>query len=132
MVFALPVTAAEVVCQHPTIAPASREPLVTRGPTEIVVGIYWQGGAYVPHCRQEPHGPDAGTVTVWAGGKKVASETLKRDGVLFRLHVKPGTYRISGSDSGFTANSAPSGPLTARVTVTAGHTVRQDLFVDVP
>jgi hypothetical protein len=63
-------------CAKPTLAVAPREPYVTRGPTEVVVGLYVQGGAFIPNCPQEPRGPDGGTVTVSAHGKIVARETL--------------------------------------------------------
>ena len=51
-------------CPKSVVAVAPREPYVTRGPTEVVVGLYVQGGAFVPNCPQEPRGPDGGTVTV--------------------------------------------------------------------
>src|SRR5579859_6924050 len=83
-------------CPKPIVAVAPRQPYVTRGPTEVVVGLYVQGGAFIPNCPQEPRGPDGGTVTVTAdGGKVVARKTLRGAGKLFVLPVAPGSYTIS-------------------------------------
>jgi hypothetical protein len=129
-VFATVVSPAAVRCVKPTIAPAKREPLVTRGPTEIVVGLYWQGGAFIVGCPQEPHGPDAGTVTVSAGRRVVARETLAHAGKLFALRVAPASYTITAENS--TLGGGGGGQLRARVKVASGRTVRRDLFLDVP
>jgi hypothetical protein len=114
-------------CPKPTVAVAPREPHVTRGPTEVVVGLYVQGGAFVPNCPQEPRGPDGGTVTVRArGGKIVVRRTLSAAGKLFVLPVAPGSYTISAR----IANGVRLRPVS--VTVRKGYTVRRDLFEDVP
>ncbi|MGD0981063.1 MAG: hypothetical protein ABR946_06230 [Solirubrobacteraceae bacterium] len=114
-------------CPRPAIAVAPREPYVTRGPTEVVVGLYVQGGALIQGCRQQPRGPDAGTVTLRAPtGAIVASQTLRDAGKLFVLHVGPGTYTL-GARMGDGLRL-----LATSVTVREGRTVRQDLFEDVP
>jgi len=123
LAFALVLTQ-RMPCEKPTVAVAPREPYVTHGPTEIVVGLYVQGGALIPGCRPEPRGPDAGTVSVTAQGKVVARQTLHASGKLFVLRVAPGHYTIEARDS------APLRPVA--VTVRKGQTVRQDLFTDVP
>jgi hypothetical protein len=114
-------------CPKPSIAVAPREPYVTRGPTEVVVGLYVQGGPFIPDCRQEPQGPDGGTVTLRSrGGTIVASQTVHGAGKLFVRHVAPGTYTLGAQrGDGIRLRSAS-------VTVREGHTVRQDLFEDVP
>jgi hypothetical protein len=114
-------------CPKPTVAVAPREPYVTRGPTEVVVGLYVQGGALIPDCPQKPRGPDGGTVTVSArDGKVVARETLGAAGKLFVLRAQPGSYTISAKIAG--------GVRLPRVLVTVrqGYTTRRDLFEDVP
>jgi hypothetical protein len=114
-------------CPKPTVAVAPREPYVTRGRTGLVVGLYVQGGAFIPNCPQEPRGPDGGTVTVSArGGKVVARETLGVAGKLFALRLVPGNYTISAKIT----NGVRLRPVA--VTVRSGYTVRQDLFEDVP
>jgi hypothetical protein len=114
-------------CPKPTVAVAPREPYVTRGPTEVVVGLYVQGGAIIPSCPQEPRGPYGGTVTVSAhGGRIVARETLHAAGKLFVLRVAPGSYTIGAKF----ASSVRVQPVSA--TVREGYTTRHDLFEDVP
>jgi len=124
-VFALAVAQTQrVACPKPTVAVAPHEPYVTRGPTEIVVGLYIQGGPFIPGCHQEPRGPDAGTVTVSAHGRVVEHETLRSAGRLFVLRVAPGRYTV-----------AAPGSLRRQsvvLTVHQGQTVREDLFADVP
>jgi hypothetical protein len=115
-------------CPRPTIAVAPREPYVTRGPTEVVVGLYVQGGAFIPACHNAAvHGPEAGTVTVRArGGTIAAQETLQGTGKLFALRVEPGSYTISARFAGGVRVPGLS------VTVRRGYTTRHDLFEDVP
>ena len=114
-------------CPKSTVAVAPREPYLTRGPTEVVVGLYVQGGALIPNCPQEPRGPDGGTVTVSAhGGKIVARETLRAAGKLFVLPIAPGIYTLSAMIAG-TVRLLP-----VSVTVRRGYTIRHDLFEDVP
>ena len=114
-------------CPKSAVAVAPREPYVTRGPTQVVVGLYVQGGALIPNCPQVPRGPDSGTVTVSAhGGKIVARETLATAGRLFVLPVAPGNYTISAKIAGGVRLPPVS------VTVRKGYTVRHDLFEDVP
>jgi hypothetical protein len=121
------VRAQHAPCPKPTVAVAPREPYVTRGPTQVVVGLYVQGGALIPNCPQEPRGPDPGTVTVSAhGGRIVARETLSAAGKLFVLAVAPGNYTISAK----IANGVRLRSVS--VTVRAGYSVRRDLFEDVP
>jgi hypothetical protein len=125
--FFAPVTATQyAACPKPAVAVAPHEPYVTRGPTEIVVGLYVQGGAFDPNCRrQPPRGPYGGTVVVrGASGAVVARETLRVSGKLFVIHVAPGRYTISTQRGGFVEPES--------VTVRAGYTVRRDLFEDVP
>jgi len=89
-------------CPAPTVAVPSSEPHVTPGPAGLVAGIYIQGGAIVPGCKMLPRGPYAGTVTVFdAGtGARVASETLRADGRLFRIALAPGTYTVRAREHG--------------------------------
>src|ERR1700684_508571 len=83
-------------CPKSTVAVAPREPYVTHGPTEVVVGLYVQGGALIPNCPQQPRARDADTVTVRAnGGGIVARETLGPAAKLFVLRVAPENYTIS-------------------------------------
>jgi hypothetical protein len=112
----------------PTVALPRHEPLVTRGPTELIAGLYVQGGAFIVGCPQRPRGPYAGTLTATSvrTGRRVARETLTKPGKLFVLALAPGRYVLRATESGG-LRGAP-----VRVTIPAHRTVRQDVFIDVP
>src|SRR5579871_5540468 len=120
--------AAGTGCGDPAVPVPRTEPHVTAGRSAFVAGIYLQGGAVLPGCRFEPHGPYAGTVPVFdaATGARVASQTLRADGRLFRIPLAPGTYTVRAR----ARRGWRLGPLT--VTITAGHRTRDDFFLDVP
>jgi hypothetical protein len=125
---ALTARSASVACVTPTVAVPRHEPRLTRGPTELVSGLYVQGGAFIVGCPQGPRGPFAGTLSAISTrtGKRVARETLTRPGKLFVLTLAPGSYLLRATDAGGLA-AAP-----VRVTIPAHRTVRQDVFIDVP
>ena len=117
-----------VVCVAPTVAVPAHEPRVTRGPTELVAGLYIQGGAFIPGCPQQPRGPYAGTLTATnvRTGRVAARVTRRRPGRLFVVPLAPGTYSVSATTSGGLRT------VPARVTIRSHRTVRQDVFADVP
>jgi hypothetical protein len=119
---------ATVACSAPSVPVAPHEPVLTRGPTELVAGLYVQGGAYIVGCPQQPRGPFAGTLTATSTqtGRIVARETLRQPGKLFVLKLAAGSYVLRATNS--------SGLLAApsRVRIPAHRTVRQDVFIDVP
>ena len=119
---------AGTACPAPTVAVPAHEPQLTPGRSELVTGIYVQGGAVLPGCRMLPRGPYAGTVTVFdaSTGARVASETLHVDGRLFRIALAPGTYTVRAKERG----GLRIRPMT--VTIAPHHRVRDDLFIDVP
>jgi hypothetical protein len=117
-------------CATPTVPIPANEPVVTSGPTEVISGLYVQGGALIPNCPQTARGPYAGTLTATSISTTAANRswhvTTHKDGELFVLKLAPGIYNLQASTTG--------GERTASQTVkiTAGHSVRQDVFVDVP
>jgi hypothetical protein len=116
-------------CPMPRIPMPAVEPRVVTGPPELVSGLYLQGGPLPPiGCHPEPHGPLAGTLTVYDAktGRRVAHETLRHAGQLFTIALHPGSYRVSAVDSG----GLRTRPQT--VTIPSHRTVRQDVFLDVP
>jgi hypothetical protein len=108
-----------IACPVTTIPPAPREPYVRPGPTELVVGVYLQGGAFIPNCPPPIHGPETGTVTLTRNGVVVARQTITRSR-LFAFHVRAGRYVIT---------TPRAAPVTVRVR--AGYTTRRDVFIDV-
>jgi hypothetical protein len=119
---------ATVACSVPTIPVPAHEPVLTRGPSELVAGLYVQGGAYIVGCPQQPRGPYAGTLSAISTqtGRVVARETLHQAGKLFVLKLPPGSYTLRATNSSG-LRAAPS-----RVRIPAHRSVRQDVFVDVP
>jgi hypothetical protein len=116
-------------CPHPTVRVPPGEPVYRAGPTELVSGLYVQGGAVpAPPCKPKPRGPYAGTITVTdsATGDAVASKTV-RDGHLAHIPLAPGRYKISGQFSGGGMTS-----YSPTVKVRQGYRLRQDVFEDVP
>lgn len=115
-------------CPHPSIPVPANEPVYSSGPTELVSGLYVQGGAVPPPpCKPEPRGPYAGTVRVAdpRTGRMVAHQSV-RDGHLAHIQLPAGLYNVTGHFSGgFTTQAV-------KVRVKGEHKVRQDLFEDVP
>jgi hypothetical protein len=100
----------------------------TAGTTEVVSGMYIQGGAVPPPpCKPKPRGPYAGTIRIFSvqTGKQVAHQTVT-NGQLAHIRLAPGTYNLRGHfSSGFTSASV-------KVKIRQGYKTRQDAFEDVP
>lgn len=116
-------------CPHPAIPVPPNEPVYSSGPSELVSGLYIQGGAIPPPpCRPQPRGPYAGTIKVTdpRTGALVARWSV-RSGHLAHIKLAPGRYTVSGHISG----GAPT-TTSPTIRIRRGHKVRQDLFEDVP
>ena len=116
-------------CPHPSIRVPPNEPVYRDGPTELVTGIYVQGGPVPPPpCKPEPRGPYAGTITVTnaSTGATVATQSVA-NGHLAHIPLAPGRYQVSGQiTGGGSTNYNPT------VRIRRGLKVRQDVFEDVP
>ena len=122
-----PVAAAD--CPHPSVPVPPNEPVYRAGPTELVSGLYIQGGPVPrPPCKPEPRGPYAGRITVSNAktGRTVASQSV-RNGHLAHIRLAPGRYKVSGKFAG--GGRASYSPT---VRVRRGYKVRQDVFEHVP
>jgi len=74
---------ATVACSAPTIPVPPHEPVLTRGPSELVAGLYVQGGAFIVGCPQQPRGPFAGTfVDRWDQKRVMVASDLIRAGLV--------------------------------------------------
>ncbi len=121
--------ASRAVCPHPTVPVPRHEPVYRPGPTELLSGLYIQGGAVPqPPCKPKPRGPYAGKITVTnpETGAVVATKSVK-NGHLAHIGLPAGIYNVSGQISGGGPTLSASG-----VKVRKGYKVRQDLFEDVP
>lgn len=117
--------------------PPNGEPIVKRGPTRLVTGLFLVGGPLVefsaPRCAFPPASPWAGTITVTdaATGAIVATQTVAED-QLARIDLAPGTYTISGTFADASTNVDDIGATPQTIVVPSGKTVRQDITADVP
>jgi hypothetical protein len=114
--------------------PPPGEPIIKSGPTELITGLFIEGGALIersaPNCKTLVGTSSAGTVTVTNSvGSVIANDVALSAGHLLYLNVPAGVYTISGVVAG--GNFAEKvGPIT--VSVGAGQIVRQDLVLSVP
>jgi hypothetical protein len=111
--------------------PPPGEPILKPGPTELITGLFIEGGAYIersaPNCKTPVGRSSAGTITITNSvGTVLANNTALTAGQLLYVNVPAGTYTFSGVFAG--GNKV--GPTT--VTVPSGEIVRQDLVLDVP
>jgi hypothetical protein len=113
--------------------PPAGEPLVKRGPTELVSGLFLAGGplSRSPRCRSGTPSPGTITVTSSTTGAVVASDNVAR-GQLATIPLAPGTYTIQGTFGNAFTNGQAMKTQPQQVTITAGYTVRQDVVVAIP
>jgi hypothetical protein len=111
--------------------PPPGEPLISAGPTELISGLFIEGGPYVmrsaPTCKDVAETSSPGTITVTdAAGTVIVNREVLARGELLHVKVAPGRYTITGN---LTKNNK-LGPVTVKVP--NGDTVRQDLTLQVP
>jgi hypothetical protein len=120
------------LCTGPAgLGPPPGEPIEKPGATELVTGLFVEGGPLVfrsaPNCEALVGKSTSGTITVVNSvGTVLANNMAVSAGQLLYVNVQPGTYTVSGKLSGGTA----IGPIT--VTVPSGEIVRQDLVLQAP
>jgi hypothetical protein len=68
-----------------------------RGPTELVAGLYVEGGPLQtsPHCRNAL--PQGGTLTVSSSAGEIVASRRVRDGHFAIFPLAPGSYVLAGS-----------------------------------
>jgi len=112
--------------------PPAHEPRVKRGPTELVSGLFLDGGPLrrAPRCRSGT--PWAGTIAVANQAGKVIASDKVHTGKLARIRLAPGTYTIHGTFADATRNGQPIETEPQTVTITAGETVREDVVANIP
>lgn len=112
--------------------PPAHEPRVKRGPTELVSGLFLDGGPlrHAPRCRSGT--PWAGTITVTNPAGMVIASDKVHAGKLARIRLAPGTYAIHGTFANATRNGQPIETEPQTVTITAGETVREDVVANIP
>jgi len=111
--------------------PPPGEPILKPGPSEIITGLFIEGGAVIersaPNCKTPVGKSDGGNITITnSAGTVIANNMALTAGQLLYVNVPAGTYAVMGVFAG--GNKV--GPIT--VTVPSGEIVRQDLVLDVP
>jgi hypothetical protein len=112
------------------------EPVRTTGQTELVSGLYLDGGPHrfrsAPHCASLSGTPGAGTITVTepASGAIVATETVA-DGQLAKIRLSAGTYTITGTFANASRDGQHIQSPPQTVTIRSGQTVRQDVSANI-
>jgi hypothetical protein len=111
--------------------PPAGEPIIKSGPTELISGLFLEGGPYfirsAPNCRDVAEKSSPGWITVTdSDGTVIVNKMELTTGQLLYVKVPAGKYTLTGVLS---VNNKV-GPIT--VEVPAGKTVRQDLTLDVP
>jgi hypothetical protein len=113
--------------------PPPGEPLVKPGPTELISGLYLDGGPLVlsPRCRQGV--PSAGTITVAdaAGGHVIATQAVA-GGSLATIALAPGSYLVTGTFADASVNGRPIQTDPVSVAIPAGGSVRLDVVTAIP
>ncbi len=121
----------EPLCAQPADpGPPRRGPIVTKGPTELVAGLYLQGGPLQtsPNCRRGS--PEAGTVVVSTPAGKVIARRRVRAGHFGIFPLAPGRYLLSGTLAG--QGGHPTQLPSAPVTLAARRTTQLNLVANVP
>jgi len=115
--------------------PPAGEPILTPGPTELISGLYLDGGplAPLPGCTPRPGIPSPGTIVVLnpVTGSVVASQSVAL-GRLATLALSPGTYSVQGTFGDATVNGQAIQTPAQTVTIPSGETVRQDVIANIP
>jgi hypothetical protein len=109
--------------------PPAGEPILTPGPTELIAGLFIEGGPLImrsaPTCKDVAEKSSPGSITVTnAAGTIVVNRMRLTRGQLLYVKVPPGKYTITG----ILSVNNKVGPVTVKVP--AGDTVRQDLTLD--
>ena len=112
------------------IGPPQGEPITKLGTTELITGLFIEGGPFVyrsvPVCKDLVGTSSGGTISITNSlGTVIVNRTLSA-GQLLHLSVQPGSYTVSGVFS----DGLKGGKII--VDVPSGEVVRQDVVLDVP
>lgn len=117
--------------------PPGGEPYITRGPTELIVGLYLSGGPPIPFsnpgCIAPPETPHAGTIIILNPDTKATAATQTvTGGQLATFPLAPGSYMITGSFADAFNNTSPMRAIPVTIDVASGESIRQDIQAPSP
>jgi hypothetical protein len=112
--------------------PPAHEPSVKRGPTELVSGLFLDGGPLRHAARCRSGTPSPGTITVTSQTGMVIASDKVATGQLARIRLAPGTYTVHGTFADATSNGQSIEAEPQTVTIAAGETVREDVVANIP
>jgi hypothetical protein len=112
--------------------PTERLPAVSKGPTELVSGLFLRGGPLVlaPRCRTGRSSPGTIIVTAVASGRAIRRTV--RSGRFAIFPLKPGRYVLQGSFATASVNGKPFQPPPRQVTIEADRTTRLNVVAEIP
>jgi hypothetical protein len=119
------------LCSQPAFpGPDKRGPSASRGPAELIAGLYLQGGPVKtrPHCRRGV--PEAGTLVVSTPAGEVIARRQVRAGKFGVFPLAPGSYLLGGTISGGSSTAARQVSQTA-VTIAAHRTTHLNVVAGV-
>jgi hypothetical protein len=117
--------------------PPQGEPFITPGATELIAGLYLDGGPHrfrsAPSCASISGTPGPGTITIAnpTTGATLASQHVA-EGHLATIPLPPATYTVTGLFEGATVNGEHPRSYPVKVTIPPGKTIRQDLVLNIP
>lgn len=118
------------LCARPSQpGPDTLGPTSSKGPTELVAGLFLAGGPVVTSPRCPRGTPSGGVLTVTSADGQPVARRAVRAGRFGVFPLKPGSYVLAGTVSG-----PPGGRRTAPqpVTIAAHRTTRLNVVADVP
>lgn len=117
------------LCAQPAApGPDSRGVSVTTGPSELVSGLFVEGGPLLLSARCRHGSPSAGTLTVTRPDGTLVSERSVRAGRYAVFPLKPGRYLLLGTFAGPQNKPTVAQP----VTIASRRTTHADVVTDVP
>ncbi len=118
------------LCSQPAEpGPETVGPSSEKGPTELIAGLFLDGGPLRLAARCKPAKTAGGTLTVATSSGQVVAQRAVRPGSYGVFPLKPGSYVVSGTLGG--ASSAAQ-PRPRQVKVLAKHSTRLNLVVSIP
>jgi hypothetical protein len=125
------------LCTGSADQPPKTGPKLTKGPTELVSGLYLSGGPSIrrstSHCASFADKSGAGTVIVLdpLTGSLIAQASVP-PGRLVKIPLLPGTYEVYGIFRNVTINGAEARTDPISLVIPDGETVRQDMDLSIP